>query len=82
MRGWRTIKSVVRVLKQSCGNLACFEAVLRPPENAQKSQKSEHVENLVFDVAAALRPCFFAPQPHETQKCVVADRCTAATRLT
>ena len=49
----------------------------------QKSNKNhkenEHVENLVFDVAAALRPCFFVRQswdvahntvrlPHETCK--------------
>ena len=55
-------------------------------------KENEHVENLVFDVAAALRPCFFVRQsrgvvnntvrlPYETQKIVVADRCTAAARL-
>ena len=46
-------------------------------------QENEHVENLVFDVAAALRLCFIVKQPclmlpHKKQKFVVADRCRKA----
>ena len=55
-------------------------------------KENEQVEILVFDVAAALRLCFFVRQScgvahntarlsHETQKIVVAGRCTAAARV-
>ena len=45
--------------QQSFGSLACLAAFFWPPEIAQNRKENEHVENLVFDVAAALRPCFF-----------------------
>ena len=79
-----------------CSSLATALRVLQLPCVLQKSHKNrkenEHVEYLVFDVAAALRPCFLVRQscsvvhntvrlPHETKKFVVADKCKAATRL-
>ena len=72
--------NTLRALQQSCGSRACLAAALRPPENAKKNRKeNEHVENFVFDIAAALRPCFEASA--RNPGICRADRCTAAARL-
>ena len=62
MYGWRTIASVVRT---PCVSYSCLTAALRAvglPCVLQKThrnrEKNEHVEYLVFEVAAAVRPCF------------------------
>ena len=96
MRGWQTITSVIQTPCVSCSSLAAALCVLQLSCVLQKMHKNrkenKHVESLVFDVAAALGPCFFVRQscgvahntvrlPQETQKFFVADRCTAAVRL-
>ena len=57
----------------SCSCLSAALRVLQLSFGLQKSHKNrkenEHVENLVFDVAAALRPCFCV-----RQSCCVAAR--------
>ena len=77
----------------SCSSLAAALRVLRLSYVSQKTytnhKENEHVENLVFDVAAALfvlgQSCvvvyYTLRLPHETQKFFIADRCTAAARL-
>ena len=72
----------------SC-NSSCLNYILQKTQTNRI--ENEHVENIVFDVVAALRPCFSygslavlftTPHntvrlPHEIQKIVVADRCKA-----
>ena len=62
MRGWRTFTSVVKIPWVSCSSLAAALRVLQLSYVFQKMQtnrkENEHVENLVFDIAVALRPCF------------------------
>ena len=57
-----TITSVVRTPCMSCSSLATASHVLQLSYVFQKThtnrKENEHVENLVFDVAAALGPCF------------------------
>ena len=76
--------NVMRVLQQHCLSL-CIHAYTRSQENRKEN---EHVENLVFVIAALS----FARQtrgvvhttvglPHETQNFVVVERCAAAVRL-
>ena len=54
--------SVVRIPCVSCSRLAAALCVLQLSHVFQKThtnrKENEHVEYLVFDVAAALRPCF------------------------
>ena len=61
LRVWRNITSVVRTPCVSCSSLAAASRVLRLSYVSQKThtnrKENEHVENLFFDVAAALRPC-------------------------
>ena len=78
------------LLRQTYEHLACLCVVQKLHKNRKEN---EHVEKLVFDVAAALQPCNFIWQscglahntltlPHETQKFFVnTDRCMAAARL-
>ena len=66
IHGWRTITSVVRTPCVPCSSLATTLRVLQLSCVLKKSLKNrkenEHVESLVFDVAAALRPSFFVRQ--------------------
>ena len=96
INGLRTITSVVRTPCVPCSSLAATLHVLQLSCVLQKSHKNRnenrHVENLVFDIAAALQPCFFIRQScivahnnsrllHENQKFVAVDRCMAGARL-
>ena len=76
---YSSLAAALRVLWQSC-------VLVRSQESRKEN---EHVKNLVFVVATAMRcvrqSCGAAHNaiglPHETQKGVVVDRCTAAVRL-
>ena len=69
----RALTIAVRTPGVSCSSLATALCALH-----KNRKKNEHVENLVFVVAAALRPTLWfahnnVRQPHETQKVVVEE---------
>ena len=96
MPGWRTITSVVRTPCVSCGSLAaalwqsCVSCGCRTP--LRKRKQIAKKMNMSKIRCGSLATLFFVRQscgvvyytvrlPHEIQKFVDVDRCTAAARL-